>query len=299
MTFRLLEIFLAVRRWGSMTAAARDLDMAQPPVSQAIADLERELGVPLFERRGRGIAPTPEGLRFEAYAAHIVRLAAEAQSSLRTMAASGDLKMGASKTVAVDFLPGVLRRYRPLRPGARFEVHVDNTASVLEKLSTARLDVALVEGRVEGPGLWSERLCTDELVLLCSPRHPWAGQPRVDVKALAGEGFLLREPGSGTRETFVAAMAERDLDWWCAGEVADTEALVALVAEGLGCAFLSGPSVRAAIHQGHVVPIAVSGFALKRDFRLVIHEAKWMSPSLVEFSDCAREAGREYRSLGR
>jgi len=286
MTLRHLKLFREVCRQGTMTRAAEALGMAQPPVSQAIAELERHYGTALFERRGRGLVLTEAGRRLQAYADHIAALVDEARAVLRDTEDRGDLRIGASKTVGAEVLPEVCRRYRQAFPDARLELRVDNTSVILEGLRSASLDLALVEGTVTDPQYVVEALCPDELVLLGPPDHP--GGP-LRPEDLAGRAFFVREAGSGTRETFEAALASRGLAWTLAGEIGGQAAIVALVEAGLGWAFLSERTAAEPVRQGRVVRVEVEGLRMVRDFQLVTHGNKRMTPALVAFSRVARE----------
>jgi DNA-binding transcriptional LysR family regulator len=287
MTLRHFHIFLAVCTRGTMTKAAEALEMAQPPVSQAIGEMERHYGTLLFERRGRKLILTPAGGRLQSYAAHIEALVNEARSTLRALTEEGDLRVGASKTVGTELLPEVCREFRTLFPRSALTVLVDNTATILEKLRSAELDLALVEGTVEGDQLFLEPLCDDEMVLVCPPDHRWAGKTSIPVGALEGEAFFVREPGSGTRETFESTMAARGLNWVKAGEVGGGAAIQALVAAGLGSAFLSTRTIRQALARGEVHRVEVEGLRMVRTFQLAIHESKLLSPALVSFTKAA------------
>jgi DNA-binding transcriptional LysR family regulator len=276
-----------------MTKAADALGMAQPPVSQAVAELERHYGTLLFERRGRKLLLTPAGVRLESYASHIESLVSEAKSTLRALTEDGDLRVGASKTVGTEILPEVCREFRQLFPKSELTILVDNTATILAKLRSAELDVALVEGTVEGGQLFLEPLCDDEMVLVCHPNHRWAGEARIPVSSLEGEAFFVREPGSGTRETFESTMAMLGLNWVKAGEVGGGAAIQALVAAGLGSAFLSTRTIRLALARGEVRAVEVEGLRMVRTFRLAIHESKLMSAALVAFTRVAHKVAAE------
>jgi DNA-binding transcriptional LysR family regulator len=288
MTLRHLNIFLTVCTQGTMTRAAEVLGMAQPPVSQAIAELEAHYGTLLFERRGRSLILTAAGDRLQTYAAHIGALVTEARSSLRDLEEYGHLKVGASKTVGATLLPRVCQRFRGEYPRSELNLVVDNTAVVLEQLRAAELDVAVVEGMVADGQSIAEPLCRDEMVLVCHPGHPWA-HGSVEAAALGGQAFFVREPGSGTRETFESTMAARGLVWTKAGDIGGVAAMVALVGAGLGLAYLPERTVRGPLARAEVAPVTVEGLTMARTFHLVTHENKPISPALVSFSRLARE----------
>lgn len=290
MTLRHLKVFLAVFHRQSMTKAAADLGMAQPPVSQAVAELEAHYGTLLFERRGRGVVPTPAGQLLATYASHVTELVDEARTSLRDLTENGDLRVGASQTTGAEILPRACRFFLEEFPRADLRLQVDNTARIAARLQAAELDLALVEGRVDDDRIVLEPLADDELVLVCPPGHPWTLRGRIAAADLDGGRFFVREPGSGTREAFEAALESRGLGWKAAGEIAGTPALLALVSEGLGCAFLSSRAVRDAAARGRVAVVGVEGFEIRRRFSLAIHGSRLVTPALEAFSRAARRA---------
>jgi DNA-binding transcriptional LysR family regulator len=289
MTLRHIHIFLQVVRCGSMTKGADALGMAQPPVSQAIAELEKHYGTPLFERRGRGVVPTPAGDLLASYVSHVEGLIAEAENRLRDFVGHGDLRIGASRTTGTALLPQACVRFKEMFPQATLQLLVDNTARVVERLEKAELDVALVEGLVENPAIHLEPLSVDRLVLVCGPQHPWAGG-QIEARELKGQSFLVREPGSGTREVFAAAMEARGLSWNLAGEIGGVSPLLALVQAGLGLAFLSERTVRDPLSRRMVFEVQVADLEIRRQFSLAIHGNRLVTPALEAFGRAARQA---------
>lgn len=295
MTLRHFTIFLAICDRGSMTAAAEALGMTQPPVSQSVAELERHYGVELFERVGKRLRITPAGESLRASARDILGLVDQAERGLFDLQDAGTLRVGASATIGAAILPAILANLRRERPRLRLSVAVDNTATVIDRLRAAELDVAYVEGGGEWSDLSVEALRDEELVLVCAPSHEFAERRRIRKAALAGRDFVVREEGSGTRESFSAAMDAAGLGWRAAGVAKGADAIVGLVAAGLGIAFVSRLLAGRAIEEGMVVPVEVEGLAVRRGFRLARRAAKRPTEAMLAFAEACRNEAAPFR----
>lgn len=197
MTTRDLEVFAAVAEHGSMSAAARALRVSQSSVSQAVADIEREYGVLLFDRCAHSLHLTPTGETLLAYAQKTLFLVREIDGFLRSGTCRSELRVGASVTVGSCVLSPILRRLQAQLPGLQPRVVVSNTHEIVDLLLKSRLDVGLVEGRVDHPGLAVRPAMEDRLVIVCPPGHPFF-RP-----SLGPAGGALRPghgpPGGGLR----------------------------------------------------------------------------------------------------
>jgi len=141
-----------------MTQAAKILYMTQPSVSQAIAELEKEYGVRLFERLSHRLHLTTAGERLRSYASHILNLSEQARKELADLGAGGSIRIGASLTIGAHLLPGIINAYRQEMPSVDIFTLVDNT-SVIEKLILEdELDLGLVEGPIYSKHIHEEKI---------------------------------------------------------------------------------------------------------------------------------------------
>lgn len=278
MTLRHCEILLAVLDSGGVNAASRALNVAQPAVSQALREMEREFDARLFERLGRRLYPAEAALTL---ARHARRLLAEARDLERAMAASRDaplLRLGASATVGAYRLPAVARRLRELAPRLRVTVTVDNTAAIERLLLLDELDAGVVEGSVRSDDLRAEFLEYDDLVVAASPGHPLSGKAELGLDDLREAGFIVRESGSGTRLLLERAMAKAGLElraaWTCSG----TDAILAAARAGLGLAAV--PALALAASGEGLATLEAPFLDLRREFRLVMHKDKFEGEAL-------------------
>ncbi len=293
MTFRHLHIFLSVCDAGSMTAAAERLYMAQPSVSQAIAELERHYQVRLFERLGRKLFLTSAGERLRTYARHIVHLNQEATEAMREVSLYGEVRVGASVTVGTYLLSEAVSAFTRQNPAIKVTSAVSNTKVIEESLLEDRLDLGLVEGEVHSPWLLQEAFMEDELVLACAPEHAWVEKGLLSAAQLNGERFFVREAGSGTRELFEGVMNGAGISWQTAGVYNNAETIKAAVAAGLGHTVISRLAVRREVERGELALVKLEDLNFKRSFRMVWHKNKYISSSMASFMALVREARGE------
>src|SRR5215831_9216741 len=181
-----LAIFHAVAQAGSMTLGAERLDISQPAVSKQVQQLERALGVHLFDRIGRRVYLSQAGEILADYARRLFALAHEAETAMADVRAvgRGRLVIGASTTIGTYLLPGVVAAFWRRHPRVEVLVEIDNTEQVHRRLAGLELDVGLTEGFVEDEELVAEVFHRDELVVIARPDHPLAAKPRVPLGAL-------------------------------------------------------------------------------------------------------------------
>ena len=209
MTLDQLRIFVAVAERQHVTRAAEALNLAQSAASAAIAALEGRHGAKLFHRVGRGIELTEVGSLFLTEARAVLARADAAELVLSEL---GGLKRGrllvqASQTIARYWLPRHLVAFRQTHPGLAIALTVGNTAQVAAAVHEGAAELGFIEGTVDDPILDSRVVARDQLVIVVGPEHDWArsGDP-LTPRHLAGSDWVLREPGSGTRSVFEAAL---------------------------------------------------------------------------------------------
>ena len=285
MDIRRLRIFLTVCDCENMTLAAKSLFMTQPSVSQAIAELEKEYGLKLFERLNHHLYLTNAGDRLRSYARHILNLADQAQKELSQLGHFGSIRIGASLTIGTHLLPHLVTKYREMAPDGEIFTRVDNT-SVIEKLILEdQLDLGLVEGPVYSHHILEKPLWNDTLVFICSPSHRLALLKEVQTKDLNGAAFITREPGSGTRDVFENVMRQAGVEWTNCGIYNNIEAIKQAVKANLGLAVVSRISIQDEVNRGLIKELPIQGLTLKRLFNLVHHRQKFFTPAMTTFVD--------------
>ena len=266
LNLHLLRLFAAVARHNSFSRAAEALHISQPAVSKGVREFELQVGERLLERGPAGVVPTGAGqmlLRHATLLFAAERAAEEDLAALRGLA-RGSLSIGASTTIGTYLLPPLLGRFHQAHPGVVLRLRNANTAAVAELLLARELDVALVEGPVDHPGLLIRPWRQDRLILIAAPGHALAQAPATGPEALAGETFILREPGSGTRDVAWAALNAHGLHPSATLEVGSTETIKQVVAAGLGVALVSAATAVDQLRLGTLVEVPVPGFQVSR-----------------------------------
>jgi DNA-binding transcriptional LysR family regulator len=213
MTLEQLRIFIAVAEKQHVTRAADELNLTQSATSAAIAALETRYGIKLFDRVGRGIALTQTGRDFLKEAREVVARAKAAAQVLNDLAGlkRGSLTLAASQTVANYWLPTRIEAFRKAHPGIDLHVMIANTEQVAQAVNRGNADLGFVEGEIDDPSLAVRKMEGDSLIIVVGARHPWISQTRITPKLLIKTCWILREPGSGTRSMFEAALKKFDI----------------------------------------------------------------------------------------
>ncbi|WP_342151640.1 LysR substrate-binding domain-containing protein [Methylorubrum sp. SB2] len=280
MTLDQLRIFVAVAERQHVTRAAEALHLVPSAVSAAVAALEGRHAVRLFHRVGRGIELTEAGRLFLAEARAVLARAAAAEGVLADLSGlrRGTLDIRASQTIAGHWLPRHLVAFRAAYPDIVLRLAIGNTAEAAEAVRAGTAELGFVEGPVEDASLASRPVAQDRLVLVVPPGHPLALGPAPGPAALAAAAWVLREPGSGTRSAFEAALTEAGLapDALAVSlELPSNEAVLAAVAAGAGASVLSQAVVAGPLAAGTLVAVP---FALPaRTFRVLRHKERYRS----------------------
>jgi len=213
MTLEQLRIFILVAEKQHVTRAAGELHLTQSATSAAIAALETRYGVKLFDRVGRGILLTQTGRDFLSEAREVVARAKAAAQVLNDLAGlkRGSLTLAVSQTVANYWLPPRIARFRKAYPGINLHVTIANTEQVVQTIHQGNADLGFVEGEVDDPSLAIRKMEGDSLAIVVGPRHPWTGKAHITPERLTKTSWILREPGSGTRSMFEAALKNFDV----------------------------------------------------------------------------------------
>ncbi len=302
MADRRLQVFYTVARQLSFTKAAEQLFMTQPAVTFQVKQIEEHFNTRLFERSHGKITLTPAGQLVKSYAERILGLAEELDKRVGELTGtiSGPLLLGASTTIAEFMLPHVLGEFKARHPQVQTHMTVANSETIENRVADHTLDLGLIESPSHLPGLNTEPCCDDELVMVCAPGYKLAGLKAVTPQQIAGEPFISREIGSGTREFSdhhfrQAGIAPEDLN--IVMELGSPEAIKGVVETGIGVAIMSRATVVKELKLGTLVAIGLQP-PLMRTLSLVSPREKFRSKLLSAFVDFALRRMREM-STGR
>jgi len=260
-----LENFLAVVETGSARAAAQRLSVTESAVSASLAALHKEVGVALFERQGRGLALTEAGRIFAGYARRILGLLDEGVAAARAGSGTegGLVRLGTVATAGEYLVPGLLASFRRRYPRVEMTLDVGVRDRVFALLADHRLDVVIAGRPLPGRGLVSRATRANRLIVVAA-----AGQ----VPDLSSVTWLLREPGSGTRDTTLALIDSLQIEPPVLA-LGSHGAVVASAALGLGVTLVSADAVAAQLLRGELAPVPCQGTPLDRPWHATTGQA--------------------------
>jgi DNA-binding transcriptional LysR family regulator len=249
-----LRWFVAVAERGRVTQAADELHISQPALSRALARLQAELGVSLFDRRGRNLRLNRYG---RLYLDHARRTLAELDAGQRALEdLAGDehglVSLGFAPTLSTWLVPALVSAFRDEHPGPRFQLHQDAVRPLVDLLHEGALDV-LISPRPGDPGLAWRALGSERLQLVVPPGHRLAGRKRVRLSEAANERFVMLKHAFDFRDLVEDLCRRAGFEPESGFEAEDIASARALVGAGLGVAV--------------VPPLHITGTELARDAR--------------------------------
>ena len=306
LTLRQLQIFAAVADTGSTSAAAAAVALSQSATSAALNDLERALDMALFDRVGKRLVLNDNGRELLPQARELLDRATAIERWARDgQGHVGVLRIGASTTIGNYVLPTLLAGFqRDLadsgQPQWTAHVAIANTLAIATQVVNFELDLALVEGPCEQPELTVEPWLTDELVIVAGARDPIVPPPggRVATAQLRAATWLLREEGSGTRETIREALTPHLHHMKSGIEFGNSEAIKRAAAGGLGITCLSRWVVSDMLATGELVELPTDLHRLDRSFYLISHARKLATPGVRRLTAYLRAFAHDAAATG-
>ena len=200
----------------------------------------------------------------------------------------GRLRIGATLTIGNYLATLIVADYLKRHPESSAQLQVHNTATIIDQVARYDLDLGLIEGNCRHPDLVAEPWVADELVVFCAPTHRLATKGVATLADLADEHWIVREPGSGTRETLDQAMRLHHFELRARLELEHTEAIKRAVEFGLGIGCISRLALREAFRRGSLVAIETPELELLRHFQFLWHKRKFQTAGMQEFISLCR-----------
>jgi len=284
---RLLRSFLAVAQCGKVSTAAKQLHLSQPAVTAHIRRLEEVVAKPLVTRSTRGVRLTSHGHALRSLSAEIQNALSRIEASFRAEhQLSGELRFGASLTIASQVIPAILAEFSRVYPMVEMELRVDNTELVLESVREGVYPFGLVEGNPRAAGLRLERFVEDEIVLIGGTNPTFRNYQRLaesvtTVEDLYKIPLIWREAGSGTRaivERSIRKLGGQPKRLGYRYVMADIEAIKTATIHCMGFAFLSRWSVKNELAIGQLRIVRISDLVIRRGFYWVLPSGALLDP---------------------
>src|SRR5690606_12012155 len=284
-TFRQLRVFSEVARQLSFSRAAEALHLTPPAVTMQVKELERQVGMPLFDRQGRQVQLTTGGEYFLLYARRLLSTLKDADNVMARFKGvqTGALTVGIISTAGY-FLPQLLALFRAEHPGV--DVHLDVTRDItklMDRLHSNELDLAVMGRPPREYALRSEAFAPHAMVFVCPAGHPLLSAGHPPVEALAKHPLLVREKGSEIREVLDAYLKQHGSAARIGMEIASNETIKAAVMAGLGVGFLSLHAVANEVRHGLLRIVDFEGARMMRSWHIVHEVSKVLSPAAEAF----------------
>ena len=283
-TFRQMQLFLALARGGSITAAARACHVTQPTVSMQLRDLANSIGLPLYEQVGKRLYLTAAG---EALVKTAQRMDDEWSAFGQAVAGLKGLSQGQLRVSVVStakyFVPEMLGAFCAAHPEIDIALQVLNRDGVVARLRENRDDLYIMSMPPADIALEQRTFLPNPLVVIAAKSHRLAGRRSIPLATLAKERFILRELGSGTRMACDAHFSALGFEPKVRLELGSNEAIKHAVAGGLGVAILSRHALQSPATSEIVTVLDVRGFPVHSNWLILYPKGKHLSPLAAEF----------------
>ena len=283
-TLRQLDIFRAIALTGSTSAAAQSVPLSQSATSTALGALEHNLNALLFDRVGKRLLLNDNGRALLPMALAVLDGARNVEMAFASShhGLAVNLRLFASTTLGNYILPKLLSQFRQLVPTAKLDVRIGNTLDVVTAVNEFSADLGFIEGPCHEPDIRIIPWFEDELIIVAAPTHSLA-KAKLTIKQLREAPWLLREPGSGTREAVELALVPYLQNIQPAMTLGSSEAIKNLVAEGLGVSCLSRAVVHDLLSAGRLSVLNTALPQLLRRTSIIHHRNKLLSEPLQKF----------------
>lgn len=282
MTLRHIKIFIAVCDTGSMTAAAKELFVAQPAVSFAIAEMENYYGQKLFNRISNRLYITEVGKVLLRHARQIAAQFDGMEAEIRSWNSNEALRVGSSVGIGSALLPRLIKAFQKERPGANTRVFVKNSPDIEHMILNGQLDLALIDGPILNKLIAYQKIGASSLIFVCPPEHPWA-DTTIEISDLNNCGFILREKESMERRLLEKLFQNNKIKANVVWQSVSIDSILDAVASGLGVAAVSDVFAAERLRTGAVRQFHVSGACLNRERFIIYQQNKVLSDMEQDF----------------
>lgn len=272
MTVRHLKVFVCVCKHRNMTKAAEELFIAQPAVSNTIAEIEKNYNVKLFERINKRLFLTDEGKTLLIKAQEAVSAFDEFEEQALNSSKKPLLKIGSSLTIGKQKLPWLLRKLKENFTDIDFQISINQTAIIESKISNGTLDFAFIQGKPSDPNIKSRLVDCNTLIAVCGKKYNIPDT--VTLKELCKYDLLLREDESVSREFLDHIFALENIVVTPVMESISNQALISAAVQNLGVTIMPEALLTRQLNNGGLRKIAVSDYEFTRNSYLIYHKDK-------------------------
>jgi len=292
MTLYQLEVFALVAKLQSFTNAAKELHVGQPSISALMTQLQKELGVKLFEKLGIKTRLTDAGKRLLERTENILGMVEKAKEEIEDLKGfkKGKISVG-SAGIGTYILISAIEQFKKRYPGVDISLTIENTGSLQQKLLNGEVDVAILGRTPRSPSIIVEPHHEEELVVIASPKHPLTHRRSVSLERLIDEPLIVYESDDFG---ILTKFAEKGLSLkpllQIKLQMGSRDAVKSAVASGLGLSFLAKSHVLADVRAGRLKILKVPQLSVKRLVCIAVHKRRQNLPYVRAFAELLRNS---------
>ena len=297
-TLRQLEVFAAVARNKSFTRAAEVLHLSQPGVSMQIKQLEKNIGLPLFEHVGKKIHLTDAGREMFNYSQGVSHLLDEAEDVLEALKGvqSGRLAISVA-TTASHFATRLLAAFSRQHEGITISLDITNREALRRQLENNERDLVIMGQPQDGMEVEAEAFMKNPLVMIAPSSYPLTSTQQMPLAHFVNESFVVREQGSGTRSAIQRFFDQHDVSFNTGIEMTSNEAIKQAVEAGLGLGIVSIHTLELELETKRLQILDVEDFPIQRSWYILQRKGKRLSPAAKAFKSFVLEDAAKFIKL--
>lgn len=240
MDYHQLKYFQKLADIGNYTKAADELDLSQSALSRSILRLEEEIGVPLFQRKSRGVVLNRYGQIFLKSANKALGEIDEAKQEITNLVnpTQGTISLGFIQPLGSSYIPDLISAFQKENPGIKFQLNQDNTRNILNGIEAGEIDVGFCSPPEASEGLSAVHIMDQELFLIVPQNHPLSNRKEIDLHEVAGDSFILFKPESSLHDVIAKLFQDAGFRPMMSFEVYDERTVAGLVGANLGVALI-------------------------------------------------------------
>lgn len=278
-----LRIFIETAKHKQISVAAQKCHITQAAASMALAELESRLGTPLFDRIGKRLILNEVGRNLLPKALEILSRVTELENLIQSETLHGQLRIGASRTNGVYILPPFIAKFLDKYPQVKIDLQIKNSEAIAQAILNSELDLGFIEAPVQHPELKSTFFKTDRLIIIANSEHPLSKKRKLTSEQLENYSWILREVGSGTRETFLHASKEWLPEIDILMEINDPEAIKRIIKNSNNLSCLPEAVVHEELINKSLVELKLPKLTMQRNLTIISHKKRYASHLLKTF----------------
>jgi len=296
MNLNQLKIFYLSAKLGSLSAAARTLNITQPAVTKGIQRLQEYYEIKLVNRFGKKLALTDAGDALYEIAEKIFELEKNAEESIRDFKQrkKGHIRIHASESFGAYYLPSIIDPFSKSNPNIRISINILPNEQVVESVANLNNDLGFISYPIEHKKVLIREILEDRLVIIVPPDHAFARKKYLTPRDLNGQNMIIHEKGSTPQRVIDEFIKKNKISIFIPMELSSNRAIKKAVEDGTGIALISRNVASEEIKIGRLIAISLSGRAIKRKFYLVHHKDKYISESLGRLIEMVDKWAAEY-----